>query len=168
MILKVNNAHFTKKITNSNLALIRCIECCTSKCSCFLTIDDILNTTKVFRQRFAICSPSFLVHPAPIFETLQFLVVVHQDKQNDLTVAPIACSELEIGKKCIFCFTTNLYNSNFFQNIPKLVVYQHSYSKKRVWQFFFSKQLHRSKMKSQQECFCWAQKRDQVLLNELF
>ena len=126
MILKVNNAHFTKKITNSNLALIRCIECCTSKCSCFLTIDDILNTTKVFRQRFAICSPSFLVHPAPIFETLQFLVVVHQDIQNDLTVAPIACSELEIAvikvnrvlePTCIIQTFFRIYQNLWFINI---------------------------------------------------
>ena len=73
-------------------------------------------------------SPSFLVHPAPIFETLQSLAVVHQDKQNDSTVAPIACNELEIDftKEYIFRSTTNLYNLNFFQSIPKLEVYQHS------------------------------------------
>ena len=87
-------------------------------------------------------SPSFLVHQAPIFEMLQSLVVVHQDKRIDLTVVPIACNELEISfTEIIIIPATNLYNSDFFLNIPKLVVCQHSYSKNE------QNQLHRSKMK---------------------
>ena len=92
-------------------------------------------------------TPSFLVHQAPIFEMLQSLVVVHQDKRIDLTVVPIACNELEISfTEIIVILSTNLYNSDFFQNTPKLVVYQHSYSKNELDQHF-QNQLHRSKMK---------------------